>query len=218
MLEEWVSIRKGEREMEWIHDLFQQHAYYVVLIGLMLEYIAFPFPGEPTLAYAGYLAHTGELHLVPLIFLSFLGTSVGMTIQYFVGNKLGMPFIQRYGKYVFLTQRKIDLTNKWFDKYGYFLIFIGFFIPGVRHFTGYFAGIINLPFRRFAMTIYSGALLWVSFFLVGGYWLGGNLDNIFRAVEGHIGKIIIGVVVVVAAGAAVGFRKQIKRVFAQTVN
>ncbi|MGG0188138.1 DedA family protein [Bacillus rhizoplanae] len=204
--------------MEWIHDLFQQHAYYVVLIGLMLEYIAFPFPGEPTLAYAGYLAHTGELHLVPLIFLSFLGTSVGMTIQYFVGNKLGMPFIQRYGKYVFLTQRKIDLTNKWFDKYGYFLIFIGFFIPGVRHFTGYFAGIINLPFRRFAMTIYSGALLWVSFFLVGGYWLGGNLDNIFRAVEGHIGKIIIGVVVVVAAGAAVGFRKQIKRVFAQTVN
>ncbi|WP_440602992.1 DedA family protein [Bacillus sp. GB_SG_008] len=204
--------------MEWIHDLFQQHAYYVVLIGLMLEYIAFPFPGEPTLAYAGYLAHTGELHLVPLIFLSFVGTSVGMTIQYFVGNKLGMPFIQKYGKYVFLTQRKIDLTNKWFDKYGYFLIFIGFFIPGVRHFTGYFAGIINLPFRRFAMTIYSGALLWVSFFLVGGYWLGGNLDNIFRAVEGHIGKIIIGVVVVVAAGAAVGFRKQIKRVFAQTVN
>ncbi|MEI4830067.1 MULTISPECIES: DedA family protein [Bacillus] len=204
--------------MEWIHDLFQQHAYYVVLIGLMLEYIAFPFPGEPTLAYAGYLAHTGDLHLVPLIFLSFVGTSVGMTIQYFVGNKLGMPFIQKYGKYVFLTQRKIDLTNKWFDKYGYFLIFIGFFIPGVRHFTGYFAGIINLPFRRFAMTIYSGAVFWVSFFLVGGYWLGGNLDNIFRAVEGHIGKIIIGVVAVVAAALAVRFRKQLKRVFAQTVN
>ncbi|MGG2094690.1 DedA family protein [Bacillus sp. S13(2024)] len=204
--------------MEWIHDLFQQHAYYVVLIGLMLEYIAFPFPGEPTLAYAGYLAHTGDLHLVPLIFLSFVGTSVGMTIQYFVGNKLGMPFIQKYGKYVFLTQRKINLTNKWFDKYGYFLIFIGFFIPGVRHFTGYFAGIINLPFRRFAMTIYSGAVFWVSFFLVGGYWLGGNLDNIFRAVEGHIGKIIIGVVAVVAAALAVRFRKQLKRVFAQTVN
>ncbi|MFD0767461.1 DedA family protein [Bacillus sp. CGMCC 1.60114] len=204
--------------MEWIHDLFQQHAYYVVLIGLMLEYIALPFPGEPTLAYAGYLAHTGELHLVPLIFLSFVGTSVGMTIQYFVGNKLGMPFIQRYGKYVFLTQRKIDLTNKWFDKYGYFLIFIGFFIPGVRHFTGYFAGIINLPLRRFAMTIYSGALLWASFFLVGGYWLGGNLDNIFGAIEGHIGKIIIGVVVVVAVGLAIGFRKQIRRALVQTVN
>ncbi|MGG0237230.1 DedA family protein [Bacillus rhizoplanae] len=204
--------------MEWVHELFQQYGYYVVLVGLLLEYIAFPFPGEPTLVYAGYLVHTGELHLTLLIFFSFLGTSVGMTIQYFVGNKLGMPFIQRYGKYVFLTQRKIDLTRKWFDKYGYSLIFIAFFIPGVRHFTGYFAGIISLPFRRFAITIYCGALFWVSFFLVGGYWLGGNIDAIFGVFEDHIGKIIIGVVVVVAVGLAVKFRKQIRRALVQTVN
>lgn len=80
--------------------------------------------GEPTLAYAGFLAHKGDLSLPILIILSFIGTSVGMTIQYFLGNKLGMPFIQKYGKYVFLTQRKIDLTRMWFDKYGYFLILL----------------------------------------------------------------------------------------------
>lgn len=204
--------------MEWVHELFQQYGYYVVLVGLLLEYIALPFPGEPTLAYAGYLAHTGELHLPLLIFFSFLGTSVGMTIQYFVGNKLGMPFIQKYGKYVFLTQRKIDLTRKWFDKYGHSLIFIAFFIPGVRHFTGYFAGIINLSFRRFAITVYCGALFWVTFFLVGGYWLGGNIDAIFGLLEDHIGKIIIGVVVIVAVSVAVRFRKEIKRVFVHSVN
>lgn len=114
--------------MEWVHELFQQYGYYVVLVGLLLEYIALPFPGEPTLAYAGFLAQKGDLSLPILIILSFIGTSLGMTIQYFLGNKLGMPFIQKYGKYVFLTQRKIDLTRMWFDKYGYFLIFIGFFI------------------------------------------------------------------------------------------
>ncbi|MFJ8529423.1 DedA family protein [Bacillus sp. NPDC094106] len=204
--------------MEWIHELFQQYGYYVVLIGLLLEYIALPFPGEPTLAYAGYLAQIGELHLPFLIILSFIGTSVGMTIQYFVGNKLGMPFVQKYGKYVFLKQRKIDLTRMWFDKYGYFLIFIAFFIPGVRHFTGYFAGIINLPFRRFAITIYAGALFWVSFFLIGGYWLGGNLDNIFWALEQNIGKIIFGVIAIVAITLGVRFRKQLKQVFVQNAN
>ncbi|TCJ80668.1 UNVERIFIED_ORG: membrane protein DedA with SNARE-associated domain [Bacillus cereus] len=201
--------------MEWIHELFQQYGYYVVLIGLLLEYIALPFPGEPTLAYAGFLSHQGDLSLPILILLSFIGTSVGMTFQYFVGNKLGMPFIQKYGKYVFLTQKKINLTKIWFDKYGYFLIFIAFFIPGVRHFTGYFAGIINLPFRRFAMTIYSGALFWVSFFLIGGYWLGENLDEIFQILGQHIWKILFGMIIITLITR---FRKNIKHMILKRIN
>ncbi|HDR7718628.1 DedA family protein [Bacillus albus] len=201
--------------MEWIHELFQQNGYYVVLVGLLLEYIALPFPGEPTLAYAGFLSHQGDLSLPILIVLSFIGTSVGMTFQYFVGNKLGMPFIQKYGKYVFLTQKKINLTKMWFDKYGYFLIFIAFFIPGVRHFTGYFAGIINLPFRRFAMTIYSGALFWVSFFLIGGYWLGENLDEIFQILGQHIWKILFGIIIITLI---IRFRKNIKHIILKRIN
>ena len=105
----------------------------------------------------------------------------------------------------------------WFDKYGYFLIFIGFFIPGVRHFTGYFAGIINLPFRRFAITIYSGALFWVSF-LIGGYWLGGNLHDIFGALEGHIGKIIFWSDCDCSNYVRVRFRKQLKRALLQNAS
>ncbi|MDA1679804.1 MULTISPECIES: DedA family protein [unclassified Bacillus cereus group] len=201
--------------MEWIHELFQQYGYYVVLVGLLLEYIALPFPGEPTLAYAGFLSHQGDLSLPILIVLSFIGTSAGMTFQYFVGNKLGMPFIQKYGKYVFLTQKKINLTKMWFNKYGYFLIFIAFFIPGVRHFTGYFAGIINLPFRRFAMTIYSGALFWVSFFLIGGYWLGENLDVIFQILGQHIWKILFGIIIITLITR---FRKNIKHMILKRIN
>ncbi|EEK75917.1 DedA family protein [Bacillus cereus] len=201
--------------MEWIYELFQQYGYYVVLVGLLLEYIALPFPGEPTLAYAGFLSNQGDLSLPILIILSFIGTSVGMTFQYLLGNKLGMPFIQKYGKYVFLTQKKIDVTKMWFDKYGYFLIFIAFFIPGVRHFTGYFAGIINLPFRRFAMTIYSGALFWVSFFLIGGYWLGENLDVIFTVLSQNLWKIIFGIIIITLITR---FRKKIKHVFIKNLN
>ncbi|PEW74845.1 alkaline phosphatase [Bacillus cereus] len=201
--------------MEWIHELFQQYGYYVVLVGLLLEYIALPFPGEPTLAYAGFLSHQGDLSLPILIMLSFIGTGAGMTFQYFVGNKLGMPFIQKYGKYVFLTQKKINLTKIWFDKYGYFLIFIAFFIPGVRHFTGYFAGIINLPFRRFAMTIYSGALFWVSFFLIGGYWLGENLDVIFQILGQHIWEILFGMIIITLI---IRFRKNIKHMILKRIN
>ncbi|MEE3948972.1 DedA family protein [Bacillus wiedmannii] len=201
--------------MEWIHELFQQYGYYVVLVGLLLEYIALPFPGEPTLAYAGFLSHQGDLSLPIVILLSFIGTSVGTTFQYLLGNKLGMPFIQKYGKYVFLTPQKINLTKMWFDKYGYFLIFIAFFIPGVRHFTGYFSGIINLPFRRFAITIYSGALFWVSFFLIGGYWLGENLEEIFQILRQHIWKILFGIIIITLITR---FRKNIKHMILKRIN
>ena len=200
--------------MEWIHELFPQYGDYVGLVGLLLEYIALPFPGEPTLAYAGFLSHQGDLSLPILIVLSFIGTSVGMTFQYFVGNKLGMPFIQKYGKYVFSTSQKINLTKMWFDKYGYFLIFIAFFIPGVRHFTGYFAGIINLPFRRFAMTIYSGTLFWVSCFLIGGYWLGENLEEIFQILRQHIWTILFGIIIITLITR---FRKNIKHMILKTI-
>lgn len=89
------------------------------------------------------------------------------------------------------------------------------FIPGVRHFTGYFAGIINLPFRRFAMTIYSGALFWVSFFLIGGYWLGENLEDIFLVLEQHIWKIIFGIIVITLITR---FRKKLMHVVLKRIN
>ena len=100
----------------------------------------------------------------------------------------------------------------WFDKYGYSLLFIGFFIPGVRHFTGYFVGIINLSFRRFAIIIYSGALFWVSFFLIGGYWLGDKMHDVFSMMGQHIGKIVFGGIIIVVI---IRFRKQLKRLFVQ---
>ena len=68
--------------MEWIHELFQQYGYYVVLVGLLLEYIALPFR-RANISICGILAHKGDLSLPILIILSFIGTSVGMTIQYF---------------------------------------------------------------------------------------------------------------------------------------
>ncbi len=97
--------------MEWVHELFQQYGYYVVLVGLLLEYIALPFPGEPTLAYAGFLAQKGDLSLPILIILSFIGTSVGMTIQYFLGNKLGMPFVQKIWEIRIFNTKKNRLNK-----------------------------------------------------------------------------------------------------------
>ncbi|MEO3944481.1 DedA family protein [Gorillibacterium sp. CAU 1737] len=176
-----------------IERLFELYGYAVLFGGLFLEFIALPFPGETTLTYSGYLAYKGTLHIVPLIGISFLGTTLGMTITYAIGKFAGMRFLNRYGKWVFLTPSKLLKTRRWFGRYGPKLLFIGYFIPGVRHFTGYLSGTMDIPLRKFLLYTYTGALFWVCSFAFLGYGFGPRWQVVFDAVEHHGWKLLVGI-------------------------
>lgn len=183
-----MAIAVLEREdfmemLKWIQELFASYGYSVLFFGLLLEFIALPFPGETTMAFAGFLSYTGRLDFMTLIVVAFAGTTIGMTITYFIGLKAGMPFIQRYGKWFLFSPSKLEKTQRWFERYGSILIFIGYFIPGVRHFTGYFSGITALSYRKFALYAYSGALFWVILFIGIGKVFGPQWMGIFHLFE-----------------------------------
>ncbi|MGN7764548.1 DedA family protein [Paenibacillus sp. 22594] len=169
--------------LNWIEELFASYGYSVLFFGLLLEFVALPFPGETTMAFAGFLSYTGRLDFFVLIAVAFAGTTIGMTVTYFIGLKAGLPFIRRYGKWFLFSESKLEKTQHWFDRYGSILVSIGYFIPGVRHFTGYFSGITALPFRKFALYAYSGALLWVVLFLGIGKIFGPQWMGIFHLIE-----------------------------------
>ena len=173
-----------------IEKLFDQYGYLVLMIGLFLEFIALPFPGETTLTYSGYLTYKGVLDLVPVFVIAFLATTLGMTLTYWIGRKLGMPFINKYGKW-FFSEKKLAKTRKWFDRYGTSLLFIGYFIPGVRHFTGYFCGLIGIRFRAFALYTYTGAAFWVACFVTLGHLCGPQWQTIFHAFERNAWKLAV---------------------------
>jgi membrane protein DedA with SNARE-associated domain len=195
--------------LSFIQELFANYGYSVLFFGLLLEFVALPFPGETTMAFAGFLSYTGRLDFFTLIVVALAGTTAGMTITYFVGLKAGMPFIQRYGKWFLLSPTKLEKTQKWFERYGSFLIFIGYFVPGVRHFTGYFAGIIALPFRKFALYAYSGALFWVVLFLGIGRVFGPQWMGIFHLFELYALRIISGGVAIAVLVILYRYRKSI---------
>ncbi|MBU5443273.1 MULTISPECIES: DedA family protein [unclassified Paenibacillus] len=202
--------------MDFLHhieQLFHDYGYYVLFFGLLLEFIALPFPGETTMAYAGYLSYEGHLLWPALMAVAFIGTTIGMTITYYVGYKLGMPFIRRYGKWVLLSPAKMEKTEKWFEKYGNSLIFIGYFIPGIRHFTGYFSGIIRLPFRKFAMYAYSGALFWVIIFISIGKLFGPHWAVAFQVFEKYAMKTIVAACILLAVYLIFRFRKPIMKLW-----
>ncbi|RXZ81770.1 DedA family protein [Paenibacillaceae bacterium] len=198
-----------------IEMLFDQYGYAFLFVGLLLEFIALPFPGETTMLYAGYLSYAGILNGWTALIFAFTGTTIGMTVTYFIGLKAGMPFVERYGKWVLLTPGKLEMTKKWFNRYGHVLVFIGYFIPGVRHVTGYFTGITGTPFRTFAIYAYSGALFWCVCFIGLGNLFGPQWEKLLHAIERHSWKLAIAAIVLVAMAWAA--RLVVRRRFAKRV-
>ncbi|MBB6675206.1 DedA family protein [Cohnella nanjingensis] len=177
-----------------VERLFEQYGYLVLLIGLPLDFIALPIPpGNSTLTYTGYLSYKGVLQGGPAIAMALSGAIIGVTITYVLGYALGMPLIERFGKWLLLKPAHIEKTRRYYDKYGNRLLLVGFFIPGVRQFIGYFIGIIRVPYRTVAIYAYTGTLLWVLAFWGIGYFFGDQWEHMLGLVERYLKFFFIGV-------------------------
>ncbi|MDO4534489.1 MAG: DedA family protein [Clostridium perfringens] len=158
----------------------------------MLETLALPIPGELLMAYCGFLVYSGRLSFSLSILVATLGVIVGLTIAYLIGDTVGMKFLDKYGKYFGVKEKKIEKVSNWFDRYGSKLLLISCFIPGIRHITGYFAGIVKIPYKKFALNGYIGAFIWVTTFIYLGSIFGEN----FKKIEVYMSKYILIIVII----------------------
>ena len=181
--------------------------YIVLFVALMLELIALPLPGELLMVYSGFLVFQGQLNWTLSILFTGIGACAGMTISYWVGNKLGTPFFEKYGRKFHMGRERIEKTSNWYSKYGNKLLFIAYFIPGVRHITGYFSGITRLSFRTYVLFAYSGAFLWTAVFITLGKILGPQWDQFHTLIKKYL---LIGVVVAACALAMICIYKKYK--------
>lgn len=175
-----------------------QYGYIVLFIYLALDLIALPLPGQSLMTYAGFLVYKGHLGLGTSILVTTLGSWTGMTITYFIGSKLGYPFLKKHGRFLKLSPELLEKTSKWYGEHGNLLLTIGYFLPGIRHFTGYFAGIAKLPLRTFIIFAYSGALIWTTCFIMLGRFLGPQWDKLNDTVKNTIliGALITAVILI----------------------
>ena len=181
-----------------IIELFNNYGYIVLLIALMLELIAFPLPGEALMTYCGYVIYEGKMSLTISILIATLGVCIGITLSYFIGKILGVSFFEKYGHYIHMDKNKLDKISIWFEKYGNKLLIVAYFIPGVRHVTGYFSGITNVSYKKFAVNAYIGAFIWTTTFISLGKFLGINLARYHSLFKKYllIGILIIAVIII----------------------
>jgi membrane protein DedA with SNARE-associated domain len=186
--------------MDAVFAWVSHYGYAGLFALLMLGIVGLPVPDETLLVFCGYLIWTGRLHPGLAFLAGFLGSTCGITISYTLGRRLGRPLVGRYGKYIHLTEARFAKVNAWFDRIGGWLLAIGYFIPGVRHFTALTAGTSGFKALPFALFAYSGSAVWVAFFLGVGYVVGEEWKQASMLVERYLllfltAAVIIGALV-----------------------
>jgi membrane protein DedA with SNARE-associated domain len=125
-----------------------------------------------------------------------MGSIVGSLISYYFGAYGGRPIIKRYGKYLMLNEHHLEVTEKFFARYGDKTIFISRFIPVVRHLISLPAGLGRMKLFKFCLYTILGAFLWNIFLAYCGYHLADNWEVIRKYTE----YVDIAVVVAMAGG------------------
>jgi membrane protein DedA with SNARE-associated domain len=168
-----------------------QYGNFAFFALLALGIIGLPIPEETMMIFAGYLIAEGKWPLIPT-FLAALGGSIcGITVSYYLGLTAGNFLLEKYGHYLGITEKKINYAHEWFIRIGKWSLFFGYFILGVRHLTGYIAGTTLLPYKKFALFAYFGALCWTTTFLSLGYFFKDDIKYVFQKMEFDLLFIII---------------------------
>ncbi|WP_243526500.1 DedA family protein [Bacillus pseudomycoides] len=188
-----------------VHYLISHFGYFGIIIALVGGIIGLPIPDETLLTFVGYYVYKGKMKFLFALLSAWIGSSIGISISYVLGVKLGIPFLKKFGLKIHITEKKINRTQVLFRKIGPALLFIGYFIPGVRHVTAYLAGISRYRFSAFCLYAYSGALLWSFTFIKLGLVVGEKWRQVGHYVH-HYGFVLVILLLIIACLAVLYFR------------
>ena len=184
--------------MEQIAVWISQYGYLAIFGLLVFGIAGLPVPDETLLVFTGYLVFKGRLSLPLALGSAMAGSFCGITLSYTLGRTFGIALIHRYGRYVRITEKHVAKAHAWFERAGHWSLTFGYFIPGVRHFTAYAAGMSCLEAPQFALFAYSGGAVWVTLFIGLGYFLGERWQAVQKQVDHYMvgASVAAGVLIV----------------------
>lgn len=159
-------------------DLIGSLGYAGLGLGMLMEFTGLPFPGEIALGFAGFMVWRGVLSFAPTWAVALVFSWFGSLVAYFLGARLGRPFVLKYGKYGGLDEQKMEKVEEWFSSRRVIVLVFGRFISGVRPLSAYVAGMAGMPWSSFAILSFLGTALWSSTFLTAGLLLGANWEKL----------------------------------------
>jgi len=169
--------------LEKFQDLLNQidplTAYILLAISAIFENLLPPIPGDTVVVFGAYLVSTGRLDFWGVFISTTLGSIIGFFIMYLIGLKFGRSFIHhRRVRGKIFKEEDLDKVQKWFSKWGYWVIFANRFLSGTRSVISLFAGLFHLhPLPVLGLATIS-AIIWNALLISGGLLLGDNWEEI----------------------------------------
>ena len=163
--------------VDFVTTTIGDYGVLAVFLLMTLESACIPVPSEVIQLFAGYLVSQGRMGLVAAILAGTFGNVVGSWIAWGVGATGGREFIERYGKYVHVTPKRMELADRWFERYGNKIVFWSRMLPIVRTFISLPASVARMPFWRFTLYTFLGALPWVTGLTLLGVKVGENWET-----------------------------------------
>jgi len=141
--------------------------------------VPLPAPGDVAIAYGGYLTTTGAIPY-PLAYLAVVsGAVLGSACNLTISRRYGRPFIQRFGRYIGVTDERLVRAERIFKRWGPWAIITGRQIPGMRIVLSSLSGILGVPNRVFIPCVLISATIWAAIFLEIGRLVGPSVGNLF---------------------------------------
>lgn len=148
---------------EMLRSGLVHYGYWAVAAVLLLENAGVPVPGETVLLLASFLAYSQhELSLPLVILVGAIAASVGDSLGFGLGRYGGRPLLERHRRIFRVSDSVLARGEQLFERYGAFTIFFARFVFGMRIVAGPMAGVLRMPWRKFAAFNCLGAVVWVS--------------------------------------------------------
>ncbi|OGU04437.1 MAG: hypothetical protein A2085_09030 [Gemmatimonadetes bacterium GWC2_71_10] len=158
----------------WLVGAIGDIGYVGIVLLMAMESSVLPVPSELVMPPAGYLAYQGQMNIWIALASGIAGSVIGAYANYWVAARLGRWVFVRYGKFVLLTERSLERTEKFFHSHGQIATFVGRLFPVIRHLISIPAGLARMRLDKFFLYTAAGAGIWCAV-LLGIGWLIGRV-------------------------------------------
>ena len=178
-----------------------------ILLLMTVQCVGVPFPSEVIMPVAGYLASTGSLNLVAVIAVGIVGNLIGSLIAYGLAAWLGEPVLLGPGRYIGIRRDHVEIADRWFRRHGTGAVFWGRFLPVIRTYISFPAGLARIRLDTFTVMTFLGTLPWTAALAIAGYEGGKNWNRVAGPI-GIAGLVLAVVLVLVVIGWFVRGRRR----------